>query len=44
MNQKHVVAVALVWTGLLVVLSRGWLGNVRDYVNQATGKSGTVAS
>ena len=44
MNTRHVVALSLIWTGILVALSRGWLGDVRRYVESVTGKMPTAVS
>ena len=42
MNARHVVAISLIWTGVLVALSRNWLGDVRRYVESVTGKMPTA--
>ena len=44
MNDRAVVVVSLLWVGLLVVLSRSWLGDVKDYVRTATGHVGALAA
>lgn len=44
MNARHVVALSLLWTGALVILSRRWLGDVREYVRRAAGRVADAAS
>lgn len=39
MNQRHIVAISLLWVGVLVMLSRSWLGDAKDYVFKITGKT-----
>jgi hypothetical protein len=36
-TDRAIVVVSLLWVGLLVVLSRSWLGDFKDYVRSATG-------
>lgn len=36
MSDRTVVVVSLLWVGLLLVLSRQWLGDVRQFVIGAT--------
>ena len=39
MNAKTTVAVSLLWVGLLVVLSRKWVGDIQASVRSFAGQS-----
>lgn len=43
MSERTIVVVSLLYVGGLVVLSRSWLGDVRAFVQRATGKPVTAA-
>ena len=38
MNAKSTVAISLLWLGLLVVLSRKWVGDIRTSVRTFAGQ------
>ena len=41
MNQRHVVAISLIYVFVLVAASRSWLGDMKNWVFQVTGQKAT---